>query len=315
MGLHIARRFAALPVVLFGVSIVVFLALHLAPGNPALLLLGPLATPHELSALTHQLGLDKPLWDQYGDWLGSFVTGNWGQSIQMRTAVAPLVVSRLGNTLILSIAAFVVSTVLGLAAGILAGAFPNAWPDGVVALLDFLGLSVPVFWLGLLLVAVFSLSLPLFPVGGMYDVGVTPTVGQVAYHLVLPTLALAVVPGAVVSQIARNALVDETGKQYVRTALSKGGSRRRALFLHALRNAWIPIVTTLGLEINYLIGGDVLVETVFNWPGIGQLLVSSVIDRDYPVVLAGTMLLALIFIAVNLAVETLYSLIDPRVKS
>jgi peptide/nickel transport system permease protein len=315
LAVHVIRRLIALPIVLFGVSVVVFFALHLAPGNPALLLLGPLATPHELAALTRQLGLDRPLWVQYGDWLATFVTGHWGESIQMRTAVAPLVLSRLANTVVLAVAAFVVSTLLGLAAGILAGRYPNAWPDALLGLLDFVGLSVPVFWLGLLLVALFSLTLPWFPVGGMYDVGVTPTFGQLLDHLVLPTLSLAVVPGTVVSQITRNALVEEAAKQYVRTALAKGNSRPRALYLHALRNAWIPIVTTLGLEINYLIGGDVLVETVFNWPGIGQLLVTSVIDRDYPVVLASTMLLAIIFIAVNLAVETLYSVIDPRVKA
>lgn len=312
---HVAKRLAVLPIVLFGVSVIVFLALHLAPGNPALLLLGPLATPHELATLTRQLGLDRPLVVQYGDWLSSFVTGQWGQSIQMRTAVAPLVLSRFANTLVLALAAFVVSTVFGLAAGILAGSFPNRWPDALVSVLDFLGLSVPVFWLGLLLVAGFALSLPWFPVGGMYAIGVAPSTGQLVSHLILPTFALAVVPGSVVSQIARNAIVEERGKAYVRTALSKGNSAWRALFVHALRNAWIPIVTTLGLEINYLIGGDVLVETVFNWPGLGQLLVTSVVDRDYPVVLAGTMVLALVFVAVNMAVEVLYTAIDPRIKA
>lgn len=312
---HVAKRLAVLPIVLFGVSVIVFLALHLAPGNPALLLLGPLATPHELATLTRQLGLDRPLVVQYGDWLTSFVTGQWGQSIQMRTAVSPLVLSRFVNTVVLALAAFVVSTVFGLVAGILAGSFPNRWPDAVVSVLDFLGLSVPVFWLGLLLVAAFALALPWFPVGGMYAIGVPPSTGQLVAHLVLPTFALAVVPGSVVSQIARNAIVEERGKPYVRTALSKGNSPWRALFVHALRNAWIPIVTTLGLEINYLIGGDVLVETVFNWPGIGQLLVTSVVDRDYPVVLAGTMVLALVFVAVNMAVEVLYTAIDPRIKA
>ena len=312
---HVAKRLAVLPIVLFGVSVIVFLALHLAPGNPALLLLGPLATPHELATLTRQLGLERPLVVQYGDWLSSFVTGQWGQSIQMRTAVAPLVLSRFVNTVILALAAFVVSTLFGLVAGILAGSFPNRWPDAVVSMLDFLGLSVPVFWLGLLLVAAFALALPWFPVGGMYAIGVTPGLGQLLAHLVLPTFALAVVPGSVVSQIARNAIVEERAKPYVRTALSKGNSAWRALFVHALRNAWIPIVTTLGLEINYLIGGDVLVETVFNWPGIGQLLVTSVVDRDYPVVLAGTMVLALVFVAVNMAVEVLYTAIDPRIKA
>lgn len=169
------------------------------------------------------------------------------------------------------------------------------------------------FWLGLLAILYFGLGLHWLPISGMYSPGSAESVGQILQHLILPAVVLAVAPGAVIAQITRTSLVEEINKPYVRTARAKGLSARRAILRHALRNAWIPVMTTLGLEINYIIGGDVLVENVFNWPGAGQLLVQSVLNRDYPTILGTTLILAVIFVVVNLLVDSLYPMLDPRV--
>lgn len=315
MAQFLFRRFLLLIPVLLGVTVVVFLALHLAPGNPAQILLGPMATPSQLHALTVQLGLNKPLPVQYVQWLFSLVKGNLGTSIQLHEAVGPLVVGRLGNTMILAIAAFLVASILGIGVGILSGFHEgNIW-DVVLNVTGFVGLSMPVFWLGLILILVFGLELHWLPVTGMYSPGGLETTSQVFAHLLLPASALAVAPGAVIAQLTRVAIIEERHQLYMRTAQAKGLSFRSALLKHALRNAWIPIVTTLGLEINYIIGGDVLVENIFNWPGVGQLLVQSVLARDYPTILGASVVLATIFVLVNFAIDALYPLLDPRVKA
>jgi peptide/nickel transport system permease protein len=308
---YLARRFALFLLVLWGVSVTVFAALQLAPGNPAQLLLGPQATPETLERVTRELGLDQPVLVQYGRWIGSALQGDLGTSITLREPVNKLVFERLGNSMILAVPAFILATVLGLSLGILSGIYRRGWVDHTANTLMFVGLAIPVFWLGLVLIIVFGLRLGWFPVSGMYSPGGERSLEEIARHLVLPAVTLAIAPAA---QIARAALLDEVGRDYVRTAVAKGLSQRVATLRHALRNTWIPVVTALGLEINYVIGGAVLVENVFNWPGIGQLLVQAAINRDYPVVLGASLVLAAIFVAVNFLVEAVYVLIDPRVK-
>ncbi len=315
MGSFLIRRTLLVVPVMFGVTVLIFLALHLAPGNPAQLLLGPMATPQALHQITVQLGLNQPLPVQYLKWLGSLLQGNMGQSIQLHEAVNTLVMSKLGHTLILAVSAFVLASVVGIGLGILAGIKEGSWIDVVVNVAGFTGLSLPVFWLGLIAILIFGLKLHWVPVTGMYGVGVAGTLGQLLSHLILPAATLAVAPGAVIAQLTRVAFIEERHQLYVRTAVAKGLSPTRAALRHALRNAWIPIVTTLGLEISYLIGGDVLVETIFNWPGIGQLLVESVLARDYPTILGASVVLAAIFVLINFAIDALYPLMDPRVKA
>lgn len=301
--------------VLFGVAVVVFICLHLAPGNPAQLLLGPMATPAELHALTVELGLNKPLVVQFWDWFSALLTGNLGWSVQFHQSVNSLIFPKLLNTLILTVTAFVISSVAGIFAGLVGGLWHGKWIDHVFNVLNFMALSLPVFWLGQLLIMVLGLHFHLFPIEGMYAIGSNETVSTLAHHLALPALALAAAPGAVIAQITRVAFIDELKQQYMLTARSKGLMYIQAALLHALRNAWIPIVTTLGLEINYLIGGDVLIENVFSWPGIGQLLVQSVLSRDYPVILGSTIVLAVIFVVVNFLVDALYPMLNPRVDA
>ncbi len=308
-----ARRALLLVPVLWSVTVVVFIALHLAPGNAAQLLLGPQATPGQVQALERQLGLDQPLPVQYLHWLQGVVVGDFGTSITYHEAVAPLVVGYLTNTLVLAAVAFVIATLAGMVLGVLAAFFSGRLIDHVVNVGDFVGLAVPVFWLSLIFALIFGLVLRWFPVSGMYTAGVPPSLPDLAHHIVLPAVALAVAPAAVVAQVARTSLLAEIGLPYVKVARAKGLSYRRAVLRHALRNALIPIVTTLGLEINYIIGGDVLVENVFSWPGVGHLLVVSILNRDYPVVLGATLILAAIFVVVNMLTDMLYPLLDPRV--
>ncbi len=315
MASFLIRRTLLLVPVMFGITVLIFLALHLAPGNPAQLLLGPMATPQALHQITVQLGLNQPLPVQYLKWVGNLLQGNMGQSIQLHEAVTVLVMSKLGNTLILAVASFVIASVVGIGLGVLSGMKEKSWVDVLVNVAGFTGLSVPVFWLGLLAILLFGLKLHWLPVTGMYLAGTNGGIGQLISHLILPASTLAVAPGAVIAQLTRVAFIEERHQLYVRTAMAKGLSADRAALRHALRNAWIPIVTTLGLEISYLIGGDVLVESIFNWPGIGQLLVQSVLARDYPTILGASVVLAAIFVLVNFAIDALYPLMDPRVKA
>lgn len=313
MGPFLIRRSLLVLPVLFGVAIVVFVALHLAPGNPAQLLLGPMATPAQLHQLTVQLGLDKPLIVQFWDWLSGVVRGDLGWSIQYHQSVSSLVLVKLVNTLILAVTAFVLSSVIGILIGLISGYWSGKWIDHVLNVANFIALSLPVFWLGQLFILVLGLHYHWFPISGMYQTGDTETLGQLMHHLVLPSVALAAAPGAVIAQITRVSFIEELRQQYMLTARSKGITYIKAAVKHALRNAWIPIVTTLGLEINYLIGGDVLIENVYSWPGVGQLLVQSVLSRDYPTILGATILLAVIFVLINFAVDALYPILNPKV--
>lgn len=315
MRRYLLHRTLLLVPVLVGVSVIVFLALHLAPGDPAQVLLGPLATPSELATLRHQLGLDQPLPLQYLVWIGRFVQGDWGTSIALHEPVRSLVGPRLANTLILAVPAFMLATVTGLVAGVVAARWRRSPLDAGVSVGAFTLLSMPAYWLGLILVIVFSLRIGNLPSGGMYTAGGSEDVGDLLAHLILPCATLAAAPAAIIAQVTRSAVGDELGLAYVRTARAKGAGGWRVLLSHATRNALIPIVTTLGLEINYIIGGDVLVENIFSWPGIGQLLVQSVFSRDYPIVLGSTLALAAIFVLVNLVVDGLYSVLDPRIST
>ncbi|WP_344982532.1 ABC transporter permease [Deinococcus rubellus] len=298
--------------VLWGVSLTVFLALHLAPGNPAQLLLGSFATPEALSRLTLELGLDQPLPVQYGHWLVHVFHGDLGTSIMLKAPVTTILAERLHNSVVLALPAFILATVLGILAGLLSGMYRRGWVDHTANTVMFVGLAMPVFWLGLVLILVFGLSLGWLPTSGMASPGAEPNLSDVTRHLILPVLTLALAPAAVIAQITRSTLLDEIKQDYVRTGVAKGLSANRAVVRHALRNTWIPVITTLGLEMNYVIGGSVLVENVFNWPGIGQLLVQSAISRDYPVVLGASLILAAIFVVVNFLVEASYGLVDPR---
>jgi len=308
----VRRSLLVIPVLL-SVSVVIFVALHLAPGDTAAVLLGPTASTERLAALRAELGLDRPLPLQYLSWLNSLLHGHLGYSVSYREDVWSLVFSRFTNTLLLAVPAFILATIVGVGAGIVGGLRRGEWLDALLSTAAFTGLSMPAFWLGLLLILYAGLELGMFPVSGMQSAGLTTSAADTVRHMVLPVLTLAVAPAAVVAQVTRVALIEEMGKLYVRTARAKGCSRRRATLGHALRNTWMSVGTTLALEVTYVVGGGVLVENVFNWPGIGKLLVESTVARDYPAVLGASLVLAVLFVLVNLTIDLLYPLLDPRV--
>ncbi len=300
--------------VLAGVSIVVFTAINLAPGDTAQVLLGTNATPERLEALRQDLGLDRPIYVQYWSWLRSAITGDLGYSFSLKDDVLTILWDRLGNSLILALPALVLSTLLGVALGTFAGLRKDSMRDSAVNLFTFVSLATPPFWLGLMAVWLFAYKAGWFPPSGMHTSIVDTHVGDLMRHAVLPVVTLAIAPAAVVAQVTRTSVAEEITQPYMQTARAKGCSRRRAEVVHALRNSLMAIGTVMSLNIIYVVGGAVLVETVFNWPGIGDLLVDATVSRDYALVMGAAMVVAVSVVLSNLVIDLVYPLIDPRVR-
>ncbi|WP_028962469.1 ABC transporter permease [Sulfobacillus thermosulfidooxidans] len=299
----IRRVIASIPVML-GVTMIVFLILRLIPGNPVILSLGTNATPQSVHFLENQLGLNKPLWQQYVTYITGLVHGNLGLSMQSGQPVSTLLSGRLAATLQLAFAAFIVAVISGFSGGLIASRFHKTVIDHVVMIMATILLATPQFWLGILLIMVFALELGWFPVFGYGGLS----------HLVLPALSVGLIAGAVNVRIIKNEMMAIMHHDYIRTAQAKGASAGRILMAHALRNALLPTITILGLQLGYLLSGTVIVEQLFGWPGLGSLLISAIQSRDYTLVQGGVLYLSLIFIIVNLLVDILYAIIDPRVR-
>ncbi len=299
----IQRLLGVIPV-LFGVTLIIFFMLRLIPGNPVILSLGTSATPSEVHLLEVQLGLNKPLWVQYFTYIGGLLHGNLGLSMQSGLPVTTELSQRFPATLQLALAALVIAVVLGYIFGILASLKPNGLLARSIVIVSTIFLAVPQFWLGLILIMVFSLILRWLPVFGYGGLS----------HLILPALSVGLVAAAVNIRVIRTAMVEVLGADYIRTARSKGLKPRLVIMKHALRNALIPTITIIGLQLGFLLGGTVIVEQLFGWPGVGSLLISAIEARDYTLVQGGVLYLALMFIFANLLVDILYALIDPQVK-
>jgi peptide/nickel transport system permease protein len=312
MARYLATRLISLVPILFGTSVVAFLLIRLVPGDPAVALLGMEADPRSLAALRTQLALDQPIVVQYVTWLGHILTGDFGRSIQGGRAVFPLLIGALAPTALLSAAALVISLVIAIPAGIIAATHRNSGADYTASFLALCGLSLPSFWLGILLILMFSIYLPLFPASGY----VSPLVDPLAHlrHLVLPAVTLGAALAAATMRMTRATMLEVLRADYVRTARAKGLSQRRVIWGHALRNARIPIVTLLGIQLGQLLGGVVITETVFSWPGIGKLTVDAIFARDYPVVQGAVLLTATLFVLINLVTDLIYTVLDPRVR-
>jgi peptide/nickel transport system permease protein len=312
MGRYLLGRLASLVPILFGTSLVSFLLIRLVPGDPAMALLGMEADDAALAALRHKLALDQSLPLQYASWLGNILTGDFGRSIQGGRDVLPLLGSALVPTALLSVAALAISLVISIPAGIVAATRRNSAADYVASLLSLCGLSLPSFWLGILLILLFSITLPILPASGY----VSPLVDPVGFlrHLILPALTLGAALAAATMRMTRAAMLEVLRADYIRTARAKGISPRRVIWRHALGNAQIPIVTLLGIQMGQLLGGVVITETVFSWPGIGKLTVDAIFARDYPVVQGAVLLTATLFVLINLATDLVYTVIDPRVR-
>jgi len=304
MTRYILNRMATLIPVLFGVSVIVFSILKFVPGDPALQVGGLDASPEDLAAIRQQLGLDRPVHVQYLYFVGNALRGDFGKSIRSNRPVLEEMWSRIPNTVVLTAVAMIFAILLGTGLGILAAVRQYSLWDNLAMATAMLGISVPIFWLGLMLMLLFAVQLRWFPTAG------TGT----ALHLVLPALTLGAASAAIIARQVRSAMLEVLRQDYVRTARAKGLKPRKVILRHALTNALIPAVTIIGLQFGYLLAGAVVTETVFAWPGVGRLLVDAIKFRDFPVVQATILWLALIFSTVNLAVDVLYGYLDPRIK-
>ena len=314
MSRYLVRRLLLLVPVLMGVSVIVFLVLHLAPGDPAEIMLGSQATQADRMRLRADLGLDDPLYVQYGRWMGHVVQGDLGRSLWMRRPVLGEVLTRLKATLLLTATALVISSIGGVALGVLSATRPNSLLDRTSAVASLFGASMPVFWLGIVLMVLFSLVLGWLPASGMYAPYGGGDLVDLVKHLVLPAITLAAASITIVARLTRAAMLEVLGQDFIRTARAKGLVERSVVVRHALKNAMVPIVTVIGVQAGYLLGGAVLTETVFAWPGVGTLMVQGILARDIPLVQGCVLVVALTFVLVNLTVDLLYVFLDPRIR-
>jgi peptide/nickel transport system permease protein len=329
---YVGWRLVQLAVVLVGVSVVVFFTMHVLPGDVALLLLGDRGTAEQLAKLRIQLGLDQPVIVQYLRFVAAAAHGDFGTSLTSNHPAFADVSTAFPVTLQLTIAALGLATFVGVPVGVLASLRPGGSFDNVAMTFTLFGVSMPIFWLGLMLLLAFGATLDWLPIGGLFEVGMEPPrvtgmsvidamltgnpamLWDAVRHLVLPACTLATVPLAFIARITRAEMLAIGTQDHVRTARAKGLPRARVVLRHVLRNALIPIVTVIGLQLGLLLSGAVLTETIFSLPGLGRLMVDSILSRDYPVVQAGALFIAFVFVLVNLVVDLSYTLLDPRIR-
>lgn len=297
------RAVQAIPVVFLS-TVFVFALLQIAPGDPVRMLASPTATEGDILRIRERLGLDEPLPVQYMTWLANVVRLDFGESVRSGVPVGELLPGRLSNTLQLTLAAMIITIVVGMAAGVMAAMRPGTWLDTIIMASSVLGLSIPPFWLGLMLILLFSVRLDWFPAGG----------GSSPAHLVLPAISLGLASSAIVARMVRSSMLEVIGLDYIRTARAKGLSRSTLIVRHALPNALIPTITVIGLQFGALLAGATITETIFAWPGLGSLLVQSILNRDFPVVQAALLLITVMFIVINLLTDVLYAVVDPRIS-
>ncbi|MDQ7857191.1 MAG: ABC transporter permease [Armatimonadota bacterium] len=312
MAAYIARRLLALAPVLLIVATVGFFLIYLTPGDPAAVMLGPDATDEDLATLRQIMGLDRPLLVQLGRWYARVLRGDLGYSIFLQRPVLQAIYERLEPTGLLTVLSLLLAIAIGVPAGIAAAVRRNTWVDQASMGVALVGVSVPNFWLGLNLILLFSVYLGLFPVAGYVPLAES-AVGTLR-TLVLPAVTLGISASALIARMTRSSMLEVMGQDYVRTARAKGNRERRVVYWHALRNAMIPTVTVIGLALGGLLAGAVVTETVFALPGVGRLVISSVLRRDYPVVQGVLMFIAAIYVLVNLLIDVIYVYLDPRVK-
>ena len=312
MGRFLIGRLAATLPVMGIVAIIVFLLLRLAPGDPAAILAGDAASPEQIAAIRAQLGLDRPMLEQFFTWLGRLARGDLGVSIISNQPVARQILDRIEPTLALATTTIVFAVVVAVPLGVLAAWRHGTWIDRGVMAISVLGFSVPVFVLGYLLIFGFAMKLRWLPVQGY--VSISDGFGPFIERLVLPTLTLSVIYIALIARTTRSAVLEVLGEDYIRTARAKGVAEVRVLSRHALRNAAIPVISVIGLGIALLISGVVVTESVFNLPGLGRLTVDAVLARDYPIIQGVTLLFAGLYVLVNLAIDLSYLLFDPRIR-
>lgn len=310
---YIIRRLLQSVVLLFIVSVVTFLLIHSAPGGPQILA-NPELTREEVETMTENLGLDEPLPVQYVRWLGNVLQGDLGTSYNTVEPVSGLLMDRLPNTLLLTGLALVISVAIAIPLGVISATNRNSNIDRFIAGFSFLGISVPVFWLAIMLIIVFSVQLELLPAGGMYTLGGDRDLPDLLKHLLLPLAVVVTANLAALVRYTRSGMITVLNEDYVRTARAKGLANRRVIFEHALRNALIPVITVVAVSIPNAVSGAAITETVFSWPGMGRLAVNAANTRDYPVVLGATLTVSVVVVFSNLLADILYAVFDPRIR-
>jgi peptide/nickel transport system permease protein len=329
---YIIRRIFVLIPTLLGVSIIVFMMLHLTPGDPAELLMGERASEEALQEIREHLGLNKPLYEQYGLFLKQLMHGDLGETIWTRQKVWIEVKQRFPATIELSIVALFISCFAGMVLGIISATKQYSFFDYISMLGALAGVSMPIFWLGLVFMLIFALNLGWLPMSGRLSVGIDlktitnfyildalltnnwAAFRDALWHIIMPAVTLSTIPTAIVARMTRSAMLEVLRQDYIRTAKAKGLSQFIVIFKHALRNALIPVVTTIGLQFGVLLGGAILTETIFAWPGVGKWMYDAVMQRDYMVIRSGTLFIATIFVLINLCVDVLYAVINPRIS-
>jgi len=317
---------------LIGVAVIVFLIVHLIPGDPAQTMLGERATDQALERLRAQMGLNDPLPVQFWRYVKDLLRGDLGRSIMSNNPVSAELAQRFPATLELSFFAMIFAIVVGVPAGIFASINQNSWFDNLSMLIALIGVSMPIFWLGLMFIWLFAVELGWFPPSSRIGVGLDfspitnlyvidsilqlnfKALKDILHHLVLPAVALGTIPMAIIARMTRSSMLEVLRKDFIRTAYAKGLKRKIVIFKHALKNAMVPIITVVGLQFGVLLGGAVMTETIFSWPGLGKYLVDAIYARDFPIVQGGILFFAGVFVIVNLIVDLSYALVDPRIQ-
>lgn len=326
------RRVLTLIPVLFGMTLLVFFMIRAIPGDPARVILGQQATPEAIARLTESLGLNQPWFIQYFEYIKGLLSGDLGESLRTSSPIANEIWNYFAATAELSLVAIIIAIFVGVNAGIVSAWFQNSWFDYTAMVVALIGLSIPVFWLGLMEQWAFSLQLDWLPPTGRENVrnpvdpithfylidtllqGRWDQFWEVVKHLILPAATLATIPMAIIARITRSSMLEVMRSDFIRTARAKGMSMFWVVYKHGLKNAIIPILTIIGLQMGLLLGGAILTETIFGWPGIGRYIFDAILFRDYPVIQSGILIIAIIFVLINLIIDLLYAFIDPRIK-
>ncbi|TQQ84076.1 ABC transporter permease [Peptacetobacter hominis] len=318
MRKFLLKRLGVALIVLFGVSVIVFTLIHLQPGNPYLNMIDPSMSPDVVEQKLRELGYYDPIYIQYMKWIGRAITGDFGYSTQFNAPVFSIILDALGNTILISVASFIVSSVLAIVIGIITAEKSGTWVDYLVTVLSFIGISIPTFFFALILIKIFGYDLAILPSSGMETL--TESYTGIAYifdvikHMILPVTVLSLTQTATLIRYTRSSMLDALSQDYMRTAQAKGLTRKQAIWTHGLRNSLISIVTVLCLQLPTLVSGALITETVFVWPGIGTLNYNAIMNRDYMLIMGITMMIAVVIVIANILADVLYAVVDPRIK-
>jgi len=312
---YILKRLISLVPVLFGLSIVVFLVMAMIPGDPATAILGSYATPENVERINRDLGLDKPLIEQYFIWIGNVLQGDLGRSFALNRPVIDEVLERFQATLILAGVSLVLCSIVGLLAGVVSAVRQYGWVDRTITFAVLAGISMPSFWLGLILILLFAVKWRLLPASGMYAIYGGGDLRDLLLHLILPAATLSVVAAGIIARLTRAAMLEVLRQDYIRTARAKGVPERRVIWRHAFRAALVSVIPVIGIQAGFVLGGAVYIETVFQWPGVGAMLVKAISTRDILLVQGGVLVVAASYVLFNLAADVLQTMLDPRIRT